>query len=294
MRDPSASGLFAPETASRTMAVPTFRRLRQLGGRVTGRGGPLRGPFNDWNEAVERASGYEQPIILKRLMAAAEQSASSGGQKFDRDGVVFEKPITPFALLTYILTSHRRIPDRLRVLDFGGGLGSTFRQCRPFLTQFAQVRWSVVEQAHVAAAGRLQFQTDDLDFYENISDAAGDDAPDVIIFSSVLQYLADPYGVLDQAQCLGPRTILIDRTPFSEKSEDNYGVQVVDEAIFPARLPFRIFGIDRLEDALRPRYRKTGEFDAIDQSMSLGKISVKFKGLGFRPAVGDTGSNHVL
>jgi putative methyltransferase (TIGR04325 family) len=254
----------------------------------------LQGPFNDWNEAVAHATGYDQPIILKRLMVAAEQAASTGGQKFDRDGIVFDKPVTPFPLLVYILASHRRISDRLRVVDFGGGLGSTYRQCRPFLLQFSQVRWSVVEQPHVAAAGRMHFQSEEISFHDNMREAAGDAAPDVIIFSSVLQYLEDPYEVLDQAAHLGPQTVLVDRTPFSGFSSDSYAIQVVDEAIFPARLPFRIFGIDRLEDALRPRYRKTGEFDAIDQSMSLGKISVKFKGLAFRPAVGDTGSNHVL
>ena len=91
------------------MAIRTLRRLRQLGERVLGGRSSLRGPFNDWNEAVAHATGYDQPIILKRLMVAAEQAASSGGQKFDRDGIVFDKPVTPFPLLVYILASHRRI-----------------------------------------------------------------------------------------------------------------------------------------------------------------------------------------
>jgi putative methyltransferase (TIGR04325 family) len=179
-------------------------------------------------------------------------------------------------------------------MDFGGGLGSTYRQCRPFLSQFSQVDWSVVEQPHVAAAGRMHFQNEGIVFYDNMREAAGDAAPDIVIFSSVLQYLEDPYEVLDQAAHLGSQTILIDRTPFSGLSSDSYAVQVVDEAIFPARLPFRIFGIDRLEEALHTRYRRIGEFDAIDQSMSLGKMPVRFKGLAFKAVVGDRGLNHVL
>jgi putative methyltransferase (TIGR04325 family) len=276
------------------MAVRALRRLRQLGARVLGGGSSLQGPFKDWNEAVGHATGYDQPIILKRLMAAAEQAASSGGQRFDRDGVIFDKPVTPFPLLVYILSSQREISGRLRVLDFGGGLGSTFRQCRPFLTELAQLRWSVVEQPHVAAAGRRHFQDQELQFYDNVLEAAGDATPDVTIFSSVLQYLEDPYEVLRQGVLMEPRTILIDRTPFSGGLVDSYAVQVVDDAMFPARLPFRVFGIDSLEDALRARYRKIGEFDAIDQDMSLGKMHVKFKGSAFKPNLGDTGSNHVL
>jgi putative methyltransferase (TIGR04325 family) len=261
--------------------------LRQLGGRVLGGRNSLQGPFDDWNEAVAHATGYDQPVILERLMVAAEQAASSGGQKFDRDGIVFDKPITPFPLLVYILSSERGESDRLHVLDFGGGLGSTFRQCRPFLSQFARLRWSVVEQPHVAAAGRRYFQGEGLQFYENILDAARDRAPDVVILSSVLQYLEDPYGVLRQTSFLEPKTILIDRTPLAASSADSYAVQVVDETIFPARLPFRIFGTNGLENVLHTRYRKMGEFDAIDQGMSLGNMFVKFKGLAFQPIIGD-------
>jgi putative methyltransferase (TIGR04325 family) len=238
---------------------------------------------------VLRATGYDRSIILERLIVAAERATSSHGQMFDRDGVVFEKPITPFPLLAHILATRRRISDRLQVIDFGGGLGSTYRQCRPFLSQFSRLRWSVVEQVHVAMAGRQRFQDENLEFHDNMIDAAADASPDVIVFSSVLQYLEDPYRVLDQAARLGSQAILIDRTPFSETSADAYAIQVVDEVIFPARLPFRVFGNDRLEDFLRGRYCKIGEFDAIDPNMTLGKIAVKFKGLAFTPAIDGSG-----
>ena len=104
---------------------------------------------------------------------------------------------------------------------------------------------------------------------------------DVVVFSGVLQYLDDPYAILHSAGRLQPKLILVDRTPFCERPSDCYSVQVVDDAIFPAQLPFRIFGKSSLESALSSGFRKIGEFDAIDPEMSLGAVRVKFKGLAF-------------
>jgi putative methyltransferase (TIGR04325 family) len=286
MRDPRESGLFAADSLARALAARVLRRLESSGSFVLGNRNPLRGPFSDWNQAVRNGTGYDQPIILGRLIAAAEQATSSNGKSFDRDGFVFDRPITPFPLLTYMLMIAGE-SSSFRVADFGGGFGSTYRQCRPFLRKFPQLRWDIVEQPQIVAAGRERFQSEELRFQENLADAAADAAPDIVIFSSVLQYLDDPYAILDQARRLAPRAILVDRTPFSDVSGDHYAVQVVDETIFPGRLPFRVFGRDSLESALEAEYCRIGKFDALDQKMWLGNMRVTFKGLAFEPAQAD-------
>jgi len=256
-------------------------KLRSIARRLAGRTVPLHGEFGDWNTACKQATGYHQPVILDRLIAAAEEAAASEGRKFDRDGVIFDTTITPFPLLAHVLMVIDRDVRPFHVVDFGGGLGSTYRQCRPFLRSVPALRWSVVEQSHVVAAGRSRLQTSELRFLDRLEDAAGDSIVHVVVFSGVLQYLDDPYAVLSQARGLKPRLILIDRTPLCERPSDCYSVQVVDDAIFPARLPVRIFGKGTLEGAVGSGYRKIGEFDAIDQEMSLGTMRVRFKGLAF-------------
>lgn len=277
----------AVRTSARSLANLAIKGLRSAKRRIVRHKDPLHGQFGDWGAACKQATGYHQPIILDRLIAAAEEANSSGGQKFDRDGVAFNRPITPFPLLVYILQAAVRCSDQVQVIDFGGGLGSTYRQCRSFLSRIPSLHWNIVEQSHVAAAGRSRFQSDVLRFHDNLAEAAADATPDVVIFSSVLQYLDDPYSIVDQAMRLRPQTILIDRTPFCENPDDLYSVQIVDDTIFPARLPFRIFGKNRLEEKLSAGYRQIGEFVAIDRDMLLGTQQVKFRGLAFEIAESD-------
>ena len=56
--------------------------------------------------------------------------------------------------------------------------------------------WSVVEQPHVVACGRDEFSTDTLRFYETIKKCFSDQPVNVILFSSVLQYVENPYELL--------------------------------------------------------------------------------------------------
>src|SRR3546814_11444165 len=59
---------------------------------------------------------------------------------------------------------------RLDVIDFGGSLGSTYRQCRPLLDAVQHLQWHVVAQPHFVEAGRQEVETDELHFWNDISD----------------------------------------------------------------------------------------------------------------------------
>jgi hypothetical protein len=100
----------------------------------------------------------------------------------------------------------------------------------------------------------------------------------------VLQYLDDPYAVLAGASAFRPSLIVVDRNPFFEQKDDAFSLQVVSDAIFPARLAFRIFGHDTLENALAPTYRKVTEFDTVDPDMMAGSATVRFRGKVFARA----------
>jgi putative methyltransferase (TIGR04325 family) len=256
--------------------------MRSVQKLVSGRGTFLRGRFQDWDAACQQATGYDQPIILDRMIAAADEALKSKGQKFDRDTVVFDRPITPFPLLAFVLMTASKRPDRFHVLDFGGGLGSTYRQCQPFLSQLPYLRWSVVEQPHIVAAGRSRYQSEVLQFHDSLEDAAKISVPNIVILSGVLQYLEDAHGVLGRVKRLKPEVILIDRTPFCEKVDDQYSLQITDDQIFPARLPYRIFGKESLENTLSPSYRGISEFDTVDPDMLIGAMQVKMLGRVFR------------
>ncbi|MBX9592551.1 MAG: methyltransferase, TIGR04325 family [Hyphomonadaceae bacterium] len=247
--------------------------------------GGLKGLYNDWESARRNGDSYDTITIQGAVVTAAEKASRSNGRLFDRDGHVFDVPITPFPLLACLLKLAGWNGNRLNVIDFGGALGATYRQCKPFMTQLS-LRWVVVEQAAIVKIGTDRFQDEVLRFAEDMAQAANQWRPDVLIFSGVLQYLDDPYDVLKQALALNPAMIIVDRNPFSSRAEDIFTVQHVPRYPFSARLPFRIFGHDVIEKMVAPGYGKFAQFDTVDPDMRASMVAVRFLGKVFERVEG--------
>jgi len=233
--------------------------------------------YSDWHAACIDAGSYNNSDILEKVDGATRRAVASNGREFERDGVLFDEPITPFPLVACLLRVATSNGGNLVVADFGGSLGSSFYQCREFLSGLQNLRWLVVDQAEVAQRGRESFQQKSLRFYETLEDAAIEAVPDVVLFSGVLQYLDDPYDILMRAAALRPRAIIIDRNPESTHKADVFTVQIVPKDIYSARLPFRIFGAGNIGAHLVD-YRQTFEFAAIDPDMRAGHLIAKFRG----------------
>jgi putative methyltransferase (TIGR04325 family) len=246
----------------------------------------LRGDYPDWKTAKHFSTGYSTNEITSRVSAVAEEVTKSDGRLFDRDSVIFDRPITPFPLLAVLLQVACKNGGRLNVLDFGGALGSTYRQCLPFFGGLSHLRWSIVEQTCFVDVGKDRFTSDQLQFYRSIEDAVADGRPDVVLLSGVLQYLDDPYDVLRRVVLCEPQVIVVDRNPFSSEERDVFSTQIVAGKIYPARLAFRIFASNSLERALAPKYRKFSEFDAIDPRMKAESIDVRHQGKVFELSQG--------
>ena len=212
-----------------------LRRLSRLGGAVT-----FEGPFATWNEAAIRSSGYDGEQILEKVLAATLK-VMRGEAVFERDSVLFDEIQYAWPVTAGLLWAAARQGGRLSVLDFGGSLGSSYFQNRKFLEGLSSVRWSVVEQAHFVEAGREHIQDEQLVFYPSIAECVAVEKPNVVLLSSVLQYLENPYAVLDELVRSGVEIILVDRTSFHGGENDFVAAQKVGEAIYPASYPLWIF-----------------------------------------------------
>jgi putative methyltransferase (TIGR04325 family) len=255
--------------------MPTVRAAYR---RLTGSaGGPLQGVYATWADAVRASTGYASAEILARVEQATLR-VERGDAAFERDSIAFEAMEWPFPLLAALLRAAVRAGGRLNVVDFGGSLGSTYRQCRRFLSVLTSLRWSVIEQSHFVERGRARFQTDELRFHRDLDESMREAQPDVVLVSGVLQYLEEPYGVLDDLAGLGAHMVFVDRTPWTEDPEDIITLQVVPPEIFSARLPFRAFGCGRIAARLSPEYEAVADFRALDPDMYLGSTRVRFGG----------------
>ena len=220
-----------------------LRWFRQIRG---GDGLRFEGDFATWEEADTCCTGYEGEEILAKVLAATLK-VKRGEAAFERDSVLFDQIEYVWPVLAALMWTAARSGGRLNVLDFGGALGSSYFQNRKFLQSLPDVRWNVVEQRHYVAAGRQHIQDEQLRFYESVEQCLSANQPNVILLSSVLQYLPDPFGILNTLGAIKADTLLLDRTSFSLSGHaDRIKLQYVPASIYQASYPCRVFNEDNL------------------------------------------------
>lgn len=247
-------------------------------GRATGRSLRFVGGWSNWADAAAASRGYDDAAILRRIVAATRE-VEAGRASFERDGVLFETWEPPFQLLAPLLRHALRHGGRLEVVDFGGSLGSTYRQCRPFLPQLQSLQWHVVEQAGFVDAGRAEFARPPLHFHPSLASLPPASAPRLLLASSVLQYLPQPLQHLLDWQEHAIDTIVLDRTPVWNGPDDRVCVQHVPRHIYDASYPCWVLSRPRLLDLLSRDFRLVCEFDCPEgRHVPRGGPAFDFKG----------------
>lgn len=241
----------------------------------------VSGNYPDWATASAHASGYDAPMILERVRQA-RLKVMAGEANFERDSVLFDEAQHSFPVLAGLLRATIEHENQLSVLDFGGSLGSSYYNCIDFLPKLPSFRWSVVEQEHFVKCGREQFETESLKFYYTIAECIQQSKPNVAFLSSVLQYLPEPYAVLDELVASDIPYLIIDRTPFAKIETERITVQHVASSIYDASLPLRIFGEEHLLNILRKHYEVLACFDSNDGNAVSNNLEISFGGMILR------------
>lgn len=239
------------------------------------------GNFSSWEEAVKQSSGYGAVQILEKVKAATAK-VRDGEAAFERDSVTFEKPEYPFPLIAILLRAAMENDGCLTVLDFGGALGSSYYQCRDFLSGIKRLRWCVVEQPHFVQCGQENFQQDELSFFDSIEDCVKQAKPNLVLMSSVLQYMEKPGELLDTIAEIEAEYVVIDRTPFPVTGEERLAVQIVPASLYQASYPIWLFGAETILAHMQGRYSLLAQFDALDGIIGKGDNRARFKGQIFR------------
>lgn len=239
------------------------------------------GNYPDWETAEVHTSGYDSTLILEHVKQA-RLKVMAGEAKYERDSVLFEEVQHSFPMLAGLLRAAMESEGQLSVLDFGGSLGSSYFQCLEFLPKLPSFRWSVVEQEHFVRCGRDQFETEHLKFYYTVAEVIQQSKPNVALISSVIQYLPEPYALLDELIASGIPYIIIDHTPFSKKEGDRISVQQVPASIYAASYPCWIFGEKSLHKVFHGRYEVLACFDSSYGSAISNDLEFSFGGMILR------------
>lgn len=218
-----------------------------------------RGDFASWAEAQRASRGYADPKIMEKVIASA-RTVRDGRAVWDRDTVLFHTPEANEPLLRALRRAAAAHDGQLNVLDFGGALGSTWWQHRPWLADLRSVRWSVVEQADLVEVGRREFTVGPLQFFASVDECVAADAPRVVLLSSVLPYLESPRALLADLGGRGFDHMIVDRTGFVERGRDRLTVQQVPAAIYEASYPCWFLDLGSFRQGLASRWNEVDEW----------------------------------
>lgn len=235
------------------------------------------GNYASWKEAAKASTGYDSQIILekvKRAMLKVKQWPAVS----ERDSVTFDRSYFPWPLISGLLYTALKKGNRLNIVDFGGALGTSYFQCRSFLHNLDQLDWSIVEQPKFVTVGKQYFENNQLKFYDNLETCVTNGTPDVILFSSVIQYLENPYFLLEIVKKWRIEILIFDRTPFLESGGDRITVQRVSPDIYEASYPAWFFDLETFKEFFSKNYDLLAEFDSLDRA----NIPSVFKGFIFR------------
>lgn len=227
------------------LAIPPI--LMEKGVGFLGLNNRWTGSYRTWEEALEKSAGYDSTKIFEATLSAA-RSVRDGKALWERDSVCFSTREFNWELLACLFAAAAIDKGTLRVLDFGGSLGSTYFQHRDVFDRVMDLSWSIVEQKPIVEIGALEFQTERLRFFETVELAMTSSPINVIVLSGVLQYLADPYTLLRDLVCLKPTAIVIDRTAIS--TVERIAVQHVPKAAYKASYPCRFMRKRDIEEIL--------------------------------------------
>lgn len=234
------------------------------------------GNYDSWPSAQSKSSGYDSADILLKVKTAALE-VRNGNAVYERDSVLFYEKQYSYPLLAAITLASVNNKGKVNVLDFGGSFGSTYYQNKPFFSNLNDVNWCIVEQEEFVREGKLSFEDDNLHFFNSIKECFDSYKIDIVIFSSVLQYLEKPFSIIDEIISANPDYLFIDRTPFIN-GPDRLTVQKVNPWIYKASYPCWFFNKEKFLSAFKGSYELLFEFDALDKA----NIKSEFKGFLLR------------
>jgi putative methyltransferase (TIGR04325 family) len=221
----------------------------------------FRGDYRDWAQARAASGGYDDKAIGQKVLAATLE-VKAGRAAFERDGVLFYSAEADRPLLERLQEIARLAHGRLRVLDFGGSLGSNYWRHRTFLPDGDNLRWDVVEQGAFVEAGREHLADTPLKFHFDVQAAQAAREHDVLLCSCVLQYLEEPFRALEDWSRLEIPLVLLNNLPLHANGPDRLRVQHVPPSIYAATYPVWFFNRETFLQRASVHYEILKVFEA--------------------------------
>ena len=208
----------------------------------------IYGSFENWKDALNQSKGYNDDVIFNITKKNFEK-VLSGKALYERDSYLFHKKKYDNFLVSRLNNLSKRLNREIKVCDYGGSFGSLYFQHKDiFLDSF--VEWNVVEQKKYVNYVNNRINIKNLNFFHNLEDLCLKKKFDLLLFSSVLHYLENPYQLIEYFLKKKISEIIIMRTPFFSNYEE-IKIQKVPKYIYDSSYPIRILNLTKLTDIFK-------------------------------------------
>jgi len=236
------------------------------------------GDYESWEEIKSLTTGYGKDEILEKVKNAILK-VKKGEALYERDSATFDKIYYSWPLLACLQKIAIDNDLSLRILDFGGSLGSHYFQNKDFLNNLNELKWGIVEQEHFVDCGKEHLENDSLKFFYDLDAGIKCITPNVIMFSNMMQYLEKPYEKTEEIINKNIEYILIDGTAFNIENRDRLTLQKVPPELYDASYPAWFLDESKFLKLFKNKYDLIVDFNS---SVGGANIPSKFKGYLFK------------
>lgn len=212
------------------------------------------GIYASFSEVATKSTVFEETVWIEKVVERARQAVLQSG------GTAALAPVatTSDYALPFVAALTARLDKPLRILDFGGGMGTSFLPLTKMLPADQPLDFVIVENSVVCRAGREFFSTDSrIRFREDVPGPT--DYYDIIHCGSSLHYVDDWRGMLDRFAAIKPEFLLFADLP----AADNRSF-VTSQVFHGQRIPVHFLNLEEFvsyvqeggyEVILKSRYR---------------------------------------
>lgn len=248
----------------------------------------IRGTTNSqgsiWKGVYERHSSVptREGTFDERLIGEMSEAAARALKHYESGG----KPYLWHEHLALVASMIAAETGQIRILDFGGGIGSGFLQLLSSLPSTTKIEYLIVDLEQMCNAGRKIFANDErIHFVTTLPPSS--QVFDLVYVNSVLQYIEDYKTTLENLACVGSPFLLLTRLAAGDFPTFATQQINVPEQIFP----FWFLNVQEVNQILRGSgYEVASDFlmeRVYDQSkLPITHRAERMRNMLFRKAYG--------
>lgn len=211
------------------------------------------GVFSSFAEAGGETAVFESSIWMDKIVSRAQHALERSA-----GGAIPPVALTTDYALPFLAAAAARRDRHLRVLDFGGGMATSYVPLRAMLPREQPLEFVIVENGAISDKGNELFAGDEsVHFRTDLPSAA--DRFDIVHFGSSLQYVEDWKGLLATVTAFEPEYLL-----FADLTAADNRSFVTIQQWHERRIPVHLWNVDEFaavvcalgfELLLKARYR---------------------------------------